>query len=57
MDRVSILAMAGPVYYWPSSGVAATGVMVFDDADVQSLIDSGSLPRVIMHEMGMFLKD
>ena len=50
-----ILGMAGPDYFRTSDGTTITGRMIFDTADVQSLINSGQFEIVILHEMGVSL--
>ncbi len=46
-----ILAQAGPCFIRTSNGLTLTGIMVFDTADVGTLIANGQLTTVILHEM------
>jgi hypothetical protein len=50
-----ILGQAGPCYIRTSGFLPIMGIMQFDTADVDSLIASGSLNAVILHEMGHVL--
>ena len=47
-----ILGQAGPCLVRSANGLTAVGVMEFDTADVASLIASGQLSEVMLHEMG-----
>ena len=49
------LAQAGPCEVRQSDGLTALGIMQFDSADVRTLISDGTLPSVILHEMGHVL--
>lgn len=46
-----VLASAGPCYIRNGPGLPVLGVMQFDDADVTSLQNRGTLRDVILHEM------
>lgn len=50
-----ILGQAGPCYIRISSGLPIEGAMVFDTADVATLVANGQLNSVILHEMGHVL--
>lgn len=47
----NILGSAGPCFVRNSTGLTIIGVMNFDVADLQNLINSGRLGDVILHEM------
>jgi hypothetical protein len=47
-----ILGQAGPCLLRSGSNLPAVGVMQFDVADVDALINSGQFDEVILHEMG-----
>jgi hypothetical protein len=49
------LAEAGPCFIRVSNGLTLLGIMVFDTADVASLITSGQLNDVVLHEMNHVL--
>jgi len=46
------LGQAGPCYVRTTNGTTLMGVMTFDEADLQSMADEGTLTDVIIHEMG-----
>ena len=46
------LGVAYPCYTRPSTLLILAGAMVFDSADVRSMVNSGTLGDVIIHEMG-----
>lgn len=46
-----ILGSAGPCYLRNSNSLPVVGRMRFDSADLQALLDEGSLSSVILHEM------
>lgn len=46
-----ILAQAGPCYVRNQSILPAVGVMKFDEADIQTYINSGRFESVVLHEM------
>lgn len=46
-----VLGSAGPCYLRNSNVLPVVGRMRFDSADMQELLDEGSLPSVILHEM------
>jgi hypothetical protein len=50
-----ILAQAGPCFIRNSNGLPILGIMVFDTADVATLISNGQLNEVILHEMNHVL--
>ena len=50
-----ILGQAGPCNIRSADATSITGIMQFDSADVASLINSGSIDEVILHEMGHVL--
>ena len=50
-----ILGFAGPCFIRISNGLSLVGVMVFDTADVATLIGNGQLNTVILHEMSHVL--
>jgi hypothetical protein len=50
----NILGQAGPCWVGNDS-LSRWGVMEFDSADVQSMVNNGTLGAVIMHEMGHVL--
>ena len=50
-----VLASAGPCYYRTSSGLSVAGSMLFDEADIVGLENSGDLGDVVLHEMGHVL--
>lgn len=47
-----ILGQAGPCYVRSISGFALVGVMMFDTADVATMITNNTLNSVMLHEMG-----
>lgn len=49
------LAEAGPCEVRSSNGLAVFGVMTFDSADIGSLITSGRLSSIVLHEMNHVL--
>ena len=51
----SILAFAGPCYVRQSNGLPFAGIMVFDAADVDQLVEHQSFERTVLHEMGHVL--
>ncbi|KAG5177314.1 hypothetical protein JKP88DRAFT_350733 [Tribonema minus] len=53
-NGLNVLAYSGPVYV-RGSMLPVSGIMFFDKADVQPLIDDGSFGDVILHEMGHIL--
>jgi hypothetical protein len=56
IDGVSgILGSAGPCYIRGSNGLPTSGSMTFDVADLQDMLDGGTLEDVILHEMGHVL--
>ncbi|HXQ29973.1 MAG TPA: Ig-like domain-containing protein [Gemmatimonadales bacterium] len=50
-----ILAQSGPCLIRISNGLTVLGVMVFDTADVATLIADGQLNEVVLHEMNHVL--
>lgn len=50
-----VLGQAGPCLVRSANGLAAVGMMEFDEADLASLEASGDLGNVIIHEMGHVL--
>ena len=46
------LGQAGPCYTRPNTLLIIVGAMVFDSADVRSMVNNGTLSDVIVHEMG-----
>lgn len=46
-----ILAQAGPCYVRNQSNLPAVGVMKFDEADIQTYINTGRFESVVLHEM------
>jgi hypothetical protein len=50
-----ILGQAGPCFIRIANGLTVLGVMVFDTADVATLIVNGQLNMVILHEMNHVL--
>lgn len=50
-----ILAQAGPCYLNTASRLTIVGVMEFDEADMPSLLNSGTIDDVVLHEMGHVL--
>jgi hypothetical protein len=50
-----ILGQAGPCLVRSAGGLAAVGVMEFDEADLEDLEASGDLTAVVTHEMGHVL--
>ena len=50
-----ILGQAGPCYIRSTGFLTIMGIMQFDTADVATLISSGSLNSVVLHEMGHVL--
>ena len=51
----SILAFAGPCYVRQSNGLPFAGIMVFDAADIDQLVEHRSFERTVLHEMGHVL--
>ena len=49
------LAEAGPCYLRTANSQALVGIMLFDTADVGSLVTSGQLNEVVLHEMNHVL--
>jgi Leishmanolysin len=50
-----ILGQAGPCYIRTQGNLTIVGTMMFDTADIRTLINTGSLNAVILHEMGHVL--
>jgi len=50
-----ILAQAGPCFINTASRLTLVGVMEFDEADLPSLLTSGVIDDVVLHEMGHVL--
>lgn len=50
-----ILGQAGPREVLQSDGLPVNGIMDFDEADVESMLQRGTLQDVILHEMGHVL--
>ena len=46
------LGQAGPCYVRPNTLLVVGGAMVFDSADVRTMVNNGTLGDVIVHEMG-----
>jgi hypothetical protein len=50
-----VLAQAGPCFINTASRLTLVGVMEFDEADLPSLLTSGIIDDVVLHEMGHVL--
>ncbi len=50
-----ILAQAGPCFFNTTSRLTMVGVMEFDKDDMTSLLNSGTIDDVVLHEMGHVL--
>jgi hypothetical protein len=51
----NVLGQAGPCYVRNTNGLSVVGVMEFDVADMAEMEGDGTLPGVILHEMGHVL--
>lgn len=54
-DGKNILGSAGPLFRRSGSGFTITGRMRFDTYDIDNIRRQGTLPSVILHEMGHIL--
>lgn len=52
LNTNTVLGSAGPRYS-RGDGIPLTGLMEFDIADVQGLINEGRFDALILHEMGV----
>jgi hypothetical protein len=50
-----VLGYSSPCFFRTNNGLTLTGIMVFDTADVATLIANSQLNEVILHEMGHVL--
>lgn len=50
-----ILGQAGPTFVRTGSFLPAAGIMEFDSADIEALIEEGQFDEVVLHEMGHVL--